>query len=131
MNTQITVKRAIKFRAWSRQGDWESDDNRMSFMMIDAEALAFEKYAPLVDCLRDVEDEIYFTQFIGLLDKNETKYAVEILDSTWFTTIIRSEGFRVGGHFRMEPYGPGMAQKKLIWIEPFEKTGYTRKARIL
>lgn len=62
---------------------------------------------------------------------NETKYAVEILDSTWFTTIIRSEGFGVGGHFRMQPYGPGMAQKKLIWIEPFEKTGYTRKARIL
>lgn len=61
---------------------------------------------------------------------NETEYAIEILDSTWFTTIIRSEGFKVGGHFRMQPYGPGMAQKKLIWIEPFEKTGYTRKARI-
>lgn len=62
---------------------------------------------------------------------NETKYTVEILDSTWFTTIIRSEGFGVGGHFRMQAYGPGMTQRRLQWIEPFEKTGYTRKARIL
>lgn len=62
---------------------------------------------------------------------NETKYAVEILDSTWFTTIIRSEGFKVGGHFRMQPYGPGMTQRRLQWIEPFEKHGYKREAKIL
>jgi uncharacterized phage protein (TIGR01671 family) len=68
--SQLTVKRVIKFRAWARQGDWEPDDNRMSFTMIDAEALAFEKYAPLVDCLSDVEDEIYFMQLIGILDKH-------------------------------------------------------------
>lgn len=61
---------------------------------------------------------------------NETRHNVEILDSTWFTTIVRSEGFGVGGHFRMQPYGPGMAQRRLQWIEPFEKTGYTRKAKI-
>jgi hypothetical protein len=62
---------------------------------------------------------------------NETGYPIEILDSTWFTTIIRSEGFKVGGHFRMQPYGPGMKERRLQWIEPFEKTGYTRKAKIL
>lgn len=61
---------------------------------------------------------------------NETDQKIEILDSTWFTTIIRSEGFQVGGHFRMQPFGPGLAQKKLIWIDPFEKHGYTRKAKI-
>lgn len=62
---------------------------------------------------------------------NETGYPIEILDSTWFTTIIRSEGFNVGGHFRMQPYGSGMTERRLQWIEPFEKTGYTRKAKIL
>ncbi len=62
---------------------------------------------------------------------NETDYKVEILDSTWFTTIVRSEGFGVTGHFRMQPYGPGMKERRLQWIEPFEKTGYTKKARIL
>jgi hypothetical protein len=62
---------------------------------------------------------------------NETKYAVEILDSTWFTTIIRSEGFGVSGHFRKQRYGPGMTEWRLQYIEPFEKTGYTRKAKVL
>jgi hypothetical protein len=62
---------------------------------------------------------------------NETKQRIEILDSTWFTTIVRSEGFGVTGHFRMQPYGPGLAQRRLTWIEPFEKHGYTRKAKIL
>ena len=47
---------------------------------------------------------------------NKTDLPVEILDSTWFTTIVRSEGFGVGGHFRMQPFGPGLKEKKLIWI---------------
>jgi hypothetical protein len=62
---------------------------------------------------------------------NDTEYPIEILDSTWFTTIIRSEGFGVEGHFRMQPYGPGLTLRKLIWIAPFEKEGYTRTAKIL
>lgn len=68
---------------------------------------------------------------VGQKYVNETNYPIEILDSTWFTTIIRSEGFRVGGHFRMQPYGPGLSLKKLIWIDPFDKQGYTRTAKIL
>lgn len=62
---------------------------------------------------------------------NETKQKIEVLDSTWFTTIIRSGAFKVGGHFRMQPYGKNLSQRKLIWIAPFEKEGYTRKAKIL
>jgi hypothetical protein len=68
---------------------------------------------------------------VGQKYVNETKEKIEILDSTWFTTIVRSEGFGVSGHFRLQPYGPGMTQRRLQWIEPFEKTGYTRKAKIL
>lgn len=67
---------------------------------------------------------------VGTKYVNETKQKIEILDSTWFTTLIKSEGFSVGGHFRFQPYGPGLSQKKLIWIEPFEKTGYTRTAKV-
>lgn len=62
---------------------------------------------------------------------NDTKYPIEVLDSTWFTTIVRSEGFKVDGHFRLQPYGPNNSMRKLIWIDPFEKHGYTRKAKIL
>lgn len=66
---------------------------------------------------------------------NETNSPVEILDSTWFTTIVKSEGFKVGdetgGFWRWQHYGPGFTQKRLQWIFPFEKEGYTRKAKIL
>jgi hypothetical protein len=62
---------------------------------------------------------------------NKTKLPIEILDSTWFTTIVRSEGFSVGGHFRLQPYGPGRTDRKLIWIEGYEKQGYVRKAGVL
>lgn len=35
---------------------------------------------------------------------NDTEQPIEIVDSTWFTTIIRSEGFGVKGHFRLQPF---------------------------
>jgi len=66
---------------------------------------------------------------------NETANPIEILDSTWFTSIVRSQGFTVGGEtggfFRLQPCGPGRSEKKLIWISAFEKSGYTRKAKVL
>ena len=72
---------------------------------------------------------------VGKKYVNESAEAVEILDSTWFTTIVRSEGFMVGaatgGFFRLQPCGPGLTEKKLIWIEPYEKKGYTKRAKML
>jgi hypothetical protein len=66
---------------------------------------------------------------------NESAEAVEILDSTWFTTIVRSAGFMVGaatgGFFRLQPCGPGLTEKKLIWIGPYEKKGYTKRAKVV
>lgn len=61
---------------------------------------------------------------------NESDLQINVLDSKWFTETIRSEGFAVSGHFRLQPYGPGMSKRKLIYIDDFLKTGYTRKARI-
>ncbi len=61
---------------------------------------------------------------------NETNHNIEILDSTWFTTITRSDSFKVGGHFKMQPYGPALQQRKLIWVSKYDKQGYTKKAKI-
>jgi hypothetical protein len=66
---------------------------------------------------------------MGVKYFNETKQNIEILDSTWFTNIVRTEGFHVRGHLRLQPYGPGMAYKKWIYIDDFEKHGYVRKAK--
>lgn len=72
---------------------------------------------------------------IGNKYVNESKQRIEILDSTWFTTIVKSEGFTVGaengGFFKLQPYGPNNSQRKLIWVLPYEKEGYTRKAKVL
>lgn len=62
---------------------------------------------------------------------NETNRRIEILDSTYFTTISRTEGFGVSGHFRWQPYGPGMSMKRLQWISEYQKHGYHRTAKIL
>lgn len=62
---------------------------------------------------------------------NETDKRITILDSTWFTNLVVTGAFNVGGHLRWQPYGPGLAQKKLIWISDYTKEGYTRKAKAL
>lgn len=100
-----------------------------------------------ISILADIISMILFMKYVELETKivkaerrehhagvkyvNETKHNVEILDSTWFTTIVRSEGFKVSPHFRMQAYGENHSQRKLIWIDPFDKTGYTRTAKIL
>lgn len=62
---------------------------------------------------------------------NKAPFSVTQLDSSWLRTIIRTEGFMVRGHFRLQPYGTGRSERKLIYIEPYEKHGYTRTAKKL
>lgn len=60
---------------------------------------------------------------------NQTDLKIIRLDCSWFTNLIHSEGFKVSGHFRLQPYADG--SKKLIWINEFKKMGYKRKASML
>lgn len=64
--------------------------------------------------------------------KNEAGINVIVLDSLWYTTICREEGFMVSGHFRLQPYKDSMGHwtKKIIYIAAYEKHGYHRQARI-
>ena len=62
---------------------------------------------------------------------NRAPFPITHLDSSWFKTIIRTEGFKVRGHFRLQPYGEGRKERKLIYIEDYEKHGYTRTAKKL
>jgi hypothetical protein len=63
---------------------------------------------------------------------NDTKLDVTYLDSKWFTSIVKSDGFKVRGHFRLQPKKhKGEWTKELIWISDFEKKGYTSIAKIL
>lgn len=62
---------------------------------------------------------------------NDTSANIKILDSTWFTNLVKSDGFNVRGHFRLQPCGEGMKDRKIVWINDFKKTGYTAPARKL
>lgn len=68
---------------------------------------------------------------IGTLSRirNMTKIGCNILDSRWFTTIVRSEGFKVRGHFRFQACGPGMKERKLIYVDDYQKNGYVSIAK--
>lgn len=62
---------------------------------------------------------------------NDTKLQLTYLDSKWFTNLVKSDAFKVSGHFRLQPCKNKIGQwtKKLIWISDFMKTGYTAPAR--
>lgn len=60
---------------------------------------------------------------------SESNQDITIVDSNWFREIIRTEGFLVRGHFRLQPFGEGRQQRRLKWIAPFQKHGYRRKAK--
>ena len=62
---------------------------------------------------------------------NDTRYNVRRLAVTYFKNIYRDEGFPVRGHFRLQPFGTGHAERKLIYISPFMKNGYHRRAELL
>jgi hypothetical protein len=62
---------------------------------------------------------------------NMSNRSINILDSKWFTNLVKSDAFNVRGHFRLQPCGHALSDKKLIWINEFQKTGYTAPARKL
>jgi len=59
---------------------------------------------------------------------NDLDVPVTIINSNWNVTSIRTDGFAVSGHFRLQPCGVRNEDRKMIFIEPFMKNGYIRKA---
>lgn len=58
---------------------------------------------------------------------NTSNNSVYVVDSSWNQIIIRTDGFAVRGHFRLQPCGPGHKDRELIWIDAFKKHGYKRR----
>jgi hypothetical protein len=62
---------------------------------------------------------------------NDTSLNLQFYDSKYFTSIVKSSSFNVRGHWRLQPCGEGLKDRKLIWINDFQKEGYTAPARKL
>lgn len=92
--------------------------------------LLFKKYCDIETKVIDPKKNRRAT-VAGQKYLNETDKRITILDATWFTNLVVSGAFGVRGHLRWQPYGPGLQQKKLIWVEEFTKEGYTRKAKAI
>lgn len=60
---------------------------------------------------------------------NATDNDITIVDSTWNKFIVRTEGFGVTGHFRLQPHGEKSQLRKLIWVQPHQKHGYVRRPK--
>lgn len=84
--------------------------------------------------LSDIEEEIIKPgqsvgtkksgKFVNSFDSNMT-----IVTSKWNITSIRTEGFNVSGHFAIRYTGEGRTIPKMVYIQPFMKHGYIRKAK--
>jgi len=61
--------------------------------------------------------------------QNKTKQPLTVLNANYLKTSKRTEGFKVRGHFRWQPCGPNRSERKLIFVDSFEKSGYTIQAK--
>ena len=61
---------------------------------------------------------------------NEEMLKIEIVNSNWFKRIIRQEGFKVSGHFRLQKVGQGLNKTKLVWINEYDKKGYNLGSKL-
>ena len=102
--------------------------------------LLFKKYANVETYLIEAGQKQFMEVDFSPIDcktpehkaKNEAGINVTVLDSLWYTTICREEGFMVSGHFRLQPCKDSMGHwtRKIIYIAAYEKHGYHRQARI-
>ena len=101
----------------------------LSFLLNCILAILFIRYAKVETKILPPKTK---TMGVGCYYNNTTKSKITMLDSRWFTTLMKSDSFKVRGHFRLQPKKEnGEWTKQLIWINEFEKSGYTAPARKL
>jgi hypothetical protein len=94
--------------------------------------LVFKKLAQTEIELVDVVDtsklpkNISSLQKQNLMNKQEGDITINYYSANWYTEIIRDQDFSVRGHWRNQPYKDGY---KIIFIKPFVKHGYHRRAQ--
>ncbi|MCF0059931.1 hypothetical protein MUK70_11830 [Dyadobacter chenwenxiniae] len=89
----------------------------------------FKRYAQVetINLPPNKKVKIFHTNYV-----NETNLSITHLDSKWFNNLVKSDAFKVRGHFRFQPKKKdGEWTKELIWINDFMKEGYTSPAKIL
>ena len=84
-------------------------------------------FAPTRRFTFSAEDAMKYKKLIRSFMDN---YDIEIIDITYFTRLIRTGEFGVSGHFRVQYFGTGNNEAKIIFIDSYKKNGYSRGAKI-
>lgn len=71
----------------------------------------------------------YGTRKEGKLINTFKDIPITIVNSNWNITSVRTEEFGVRGHFAIRWSGEGRTIPKMVFIEPFIKKGYVRRAK--
>lgn len=61
--------------------------------------------------------------------KNDTAIPFTVVTANWNKIVIRTDGFPVKGHIRMQACGPQWSEHKPVWIDGYEKSQYVRLPR--
>lgn len=92
--------------------------------------IAFKKFAPIE--FKVINSTGHKKAYInGEKHLNEIPLDITVIDSNWITTIIRTEGFNVRGHFAIRACGKNRKDRRLVWINSYRKNGYIRMAKKL
>lgn len=118
------------YRSYDFKEEWESMFPSAKGIVDNAFGMAlttmlFKKYAQIETKIINPLSAQYFND---VYCRNDTNIKITYLNSSWFTSIVREAGFNVRGHFRLQACGEGMKDRKLIWVNDFQKSGYTREA---
>jgi len=108
----------------------KEDDHAGGLIYLFYNILLFKKYGQMELETIPAQKTVPRSQILGEKVNNFLGIDVTVLDSRWFTTICRDEGFLVSGHFRLQPCKDeqGNWTRKLIYINPYAKHGYHRLA---
>jgi len=105
----------------------EHDENRMQSAVL-LDIILFINFAEVETKILPPKSRI---KDIDCKYINDTDLRITRYDSRWFTNLVQSEAFKVRGHFRLQPCGERMKDRKLVWISEYEKGGWSQKAGIL
>jgi hypothetical protein len=115
----------------------EKDGEHNTTMVINSDldtliaSLLFKKYAEIeinfVDVINTSNKPKNMCKSLAL-QNTPVDFQITKLSTDWYTEIIRTEGFAVSGHWRLQPYAN--EEKKLIFINPYMKHGYHRRAKL-
>jgi len=56
------MSRILKFRAWTRDGEWNDEGTKQDFVMIASDDLCFSEFEPISHLFKDTED-MFLVQF--------------------------------------------------------------------